>query len=131
MSRRQLEGESTVPIKCDTCRHCVLVEVPKFQFSPGTIPGTLQHVAVCKNELCTTEQIREMFPERHGMPLDMAREICNREGDGIFVHFEPKTPKAGAAFGESRSEFDLDRLGQTGQDNAAATRSMAAGGANA
>lgn len=37
------------------------------------------------------------------LPEDItaAREICNKEGDGIFVYFEPKTPTAGATFGQT------------------------------
>lgn len=26
---------------------------------------------------------------RQVLPLDTAREVCNKEGDGIFVYFEP------------------------------------------
>lgn len=111
--------------KCDSCKHCVSVEVPRFRFRPGSVEGKMQTVNVCKNELCTTEEIREQFPNRKGVPLDMAREICNKEGDGIFVYFEPKTPAAGASFGESRSEFERDRMGQTGQDNAEAMKAAA------
>ena len=88
-----------MPIKCESCKHCVSVKVPRFRFGKAIVSGDLQTVKVCKNHLCTTEDIREQFPDRHGMPLDMAREICDREGNGIFVHFEPKTPASGASFG--------------------------------
>lgn len=30
--------------------------------------------------------------------LDISRDICDREGDGHFVYFEPKHPQAGACF---------------------------------
>ena len=34
-------------------------------------------------------------------PLYFAREFCDREGDGVFVYFEPKEPHAGAAVEQS------------------------------
>ena len=90
-------------LKCETCRF----------LRTGPSPET---------SYCTSPEVNTEF---YGIKfaatsLPKAREICNKEGDGIFVHFEPKTPGNGAAFGESRREFELDRLGQTGQDNAAA-----------
>lgn len=36
--------------------------------------------------------------------IEFAREICDREGDGRFVYFEPKNPGGiGAAFGTPAS----------------------------
>lgn len=45
-----------------------------------------------KGETC----VRLELPES----LDEAREICNKEGDGIFVYFQPRDPQAGATFAE-------------------------------
>lgn len=30
--------------------------------------------------------------------IDTARDLCDKESDGIFVHYEPETPTAGVAF---------------------------------
>ena len=71
--------------------------------------------------------------------ISTARDLCDKEADGIFVYYEPESPSSGAAFeaetrpvgsvfnphGESRSEFERDRLGQTGYDNAKAMKAAA------
>lgn len=41
-------------------------------------------------------------PESQPVAIRPAREVCNKEGDGIFVYFEPSYPSAGAAFADRR-----------------------------
>lgn len=79
-------------LKCETCRYfgSKLVHIGEAQ----------RQIIFCTNDKCATDQVREMFPDRHGMPLDLARNTCDRESDGIFVHFEPKTPASGSAWRE-------------------------------
>lgn len=91
-----------MPKKCESCRHCVSEQIDNtpLVFIRGKQieqRSRLTHTIIyCANDKCATDQVREMFPDRKGVPLDMARQICDREGDGIFVYFEPKTPAAGA-----------------------------------
>lgn len=85
--------------KCESCRH--------YGTTPRGVNGILvpgladrsRHALAefCSNDRLTTADVREMFPNRLGVPLDYARSICDREGDGIFVYFEPKEPTAAAA----------------------------------
>lgn len=86
-----------MPKKCLSCRH----------FVENQITGNFED-AVCLH----TETVFNNVIE--------ARNICDREGDGHFVYFEPRDPEAGAAIGYTRAEFEADQLGQTGQDLAAA-----------
>ena len=37
----------------------------------------------------------------NSLPILTARGLCDKEGDGIFVYFEPKTPAAGVAFAKA------------------------------
>lgn len=115
-----------MPKKCESCRNY------RTTTGPATI-GRLRRDHFGDNiptiEVCSYFPVE---PYRCGeglvesMRLDQARDICDREGDGIFVYFEPKEPTSGAAFiGESRAEFERDRMGQTGQDNAAALKAAA------
>lgn len=75
---------------CESCRHYGSKVVHENE--------ARRLIRFCTNDLCTTDQVREQFPDRLGMPIDMAREICDREGDGFFVYYEPKDPSAGVAF---------------------------------
>ncbi len=71
-----------MPRKCDECKFYKSEAVHRNE--------AIRRLDYCTNAQCTTAQIREMFPDRKGVPLDIAREICNKEGDGIFVYFQPK-----------------------------------------
>ena len=138
-----------MPKKCETCRHHGTIDRgPKRILVPGLVDRSRNSlVELCSNHVLASDEIKEMFPDRHGLPLDYARNLCDREGDGIFVYYEPKRTwkdcpdcghtvfsdeihecrtRKGAAFGESRAEFERDRQGQTGHDNAA--KMAAAGG---
>lgn len=78
-----------MPNKCESCR---------FYGTEIVAAGENQRrIRFCTNPNTVTDKVREMFPDRRGVPLDMARDICDREGDGIFVYYEPKTPATGAA----------------------------------
>lgn len=71
---------------CENCRHYFQPFVEK-SFDD----------AVCGSP--AVQAIDDPQNESHFAPMIAnARDICNREGDGIFVHFEPKTPTAGATF---------------------------------
>lgn len=89
-----------MPKKCESCQHYrsepkrSLIVLNGVNTGQAVRSGVLEY---CTNDLCTTDEIREMFPDRKGLPLDMARDTCDRESNGVFVHFEPKTPTAGAA----------------------------------
>jgi len=85
-----------MPIKCEGCRY---FEQPTVIHEKSVRP--FRHVSVCTNKLCVPNYF-EIKPNFHGLNIDTAREICDREGDGIFVHFEPK-PSAGAAFATGTS----------------------------
>lgn len=70
-----------MPNKCESCRHFRLSR-PKGDFRNGT---------------CSSEQValtRTLMLTGAFLPISTAREICDREGDGIFVYFEPKEPTA-------------------------------------
>ncbi|MEQ1644253.1 MAG: hypothetical protein ABL959_12470, partial [Pyrinomonadaceae bacterium] len=90
------------------------------------VPGLADYsrntlVEFCSNDTLATDEVREMFPDRKGLPLDYARNLCDREGDGIFVHFEPKTPTAGAAFESPVQQFvQINRNVREGLKTAAA-----------
>lgn len=99
-------------LKCKDCRH--FEPSPTEVFFHGSCRNPRVHGPLTRSRSANVK-----------LDIVEAREICNKEGDGIFVHFEPKIPGNGAAFGESRREFELDRLGQTGQDNAAAFKAAA------
>lgn len=59
-----------MPIKCESCKHQrIWLDKP-----------------VCDQ------------PNAVAADLESSRLICDREGDGHFVYFEPKEPTAGAAF---------------------------------
>ena len=123
--------------KCLSCRHFG---------SDLSVNGPRPDIDVLLAGWCSAPaiaaQIRSAgYIVARGSEVDIltARELCDREGDGIFVNFEPESPSSGAAFeaetrpvgsvfnphGESRSEFERDRLGQTGEENAAAMRAAA------
>ena len=78
-----------MPRKCDSCIH---QRSQSLQVNSKKITGYY-----CVNHRCASDEVKEMFPHRYGVPLDMARDICDREGDGNFVYFEPRDPSAGAA----------------------------------
>jgi len=64
-----------MPIKCESC---------KFLKRGFAI------------QVCTSARTR--LVDGYDTIIGKAREICDREGDGIFVYFEPKDPTTGAAF---------------------------------
>ena len=103
-------------IKCESCRF--------FDKPNADAPS---ESARCLQVFVQTQRLKS--GARGWFTIDKDREICDREGNGHFVYFEPTTPTAGAAFaGESRAEFERDRMGQTGKNNAAAMKATAAGG---
>jgi len=67
-------------------------------------------VEFCSNDKLCSDEIKAMFPNRKGLPLDYAREICDRESDGHFVCFEPKEPTSGAAVQTARKPRALARV---------------------
>lgn len=73
-----------MPKKCESCRHFR----PAEQFEKS----------VCQNSRVINTQ---PYTSRSLMLINTARDICDKEGDGIFVHFEPKTPAAGQAFAKA------------------------------
>lgn len=79
-----------MPKKCESCR---FHSSKRSKLSIGEIA-----LVFCTNPIVASDEIKEMFPDRIGLPLDIAREVCDKEGDGIFVYFEPVTPAAGATF---------------------------------
>lgn len=52
------------------------------------------------SEFCTNVAVGDLPTENHELfpRLNIARESCDREGDGHFVYFTPKDPQAGACF---------------------------------
>jgi hypothetical protein len=71
--------------KCDSCRH-------RKESDQGLLGTAIR----CANPVILKLAYTTKMPASD-MPLTYAREICNKEGDGIFVYFEPKTPASGAA----------------------------------
>lgn len=87
-----------MPQKCESCRFYGTDDHGATRvLIPGRADRSL-HIPVefCTNDLLCSDDIKQIFPNRKGLPLDYARTICNREDDGHFVYFEPKTPTAGA-----------------------------------
>ena len=72
-----------MPKKCEECRH----------YKPSGLARGFWN-GFCASP--TILNIREVVMSN--LSIRYAREICDREGDGIFVHFEPKCPTAGACF---------------------------------
>lgn len=66
--------------KCERCRH-FRSDRNRRGFEAG---------------VCTSSSIAI-----NSLPILDAREICDKEGDGIFVYFEPKTPAAGVVFAKA------------------------------
>lgn len=87
----------TPPIakKCDGCRFYGVKSVHERE--------AMRAIRFCTSPKTVTTEVERMFPDRLGVPLDMAREICDREGDGFFVYFEPKEPTRGV--GNPHSEI--------------------------
>ena len=77
--------------KCESCRH---------YFSDPAIPG----VEVCGSE----DVLGQMVGVAEAIELSFGREICDREGDGHFVYFEPieVDPSAGATFQSGSSDWN-------------------------
>lgn len=85
-----------MPKKCDSCRHH-----GSYTYSVGTSSSIgsrsfQQTVEICKNDLVLTRDERNLFPDRHGTPLDLVLQRCNPNNGTRFTYFEPKTPAAGA-----------------------------------
>lgn len=70
-----------MPKKCESCK-----------FYQPCVP-----VNVCTNEHIKQSADKDFVTLNYFVEINPAREICNREGDGIFVYFEPTVPIAGAA----------------------------------
>lgn len=66
-------------MKCQSCPHYVQPFIEKGPFD-----------ALCGHT--TIHEIADPDYENHfKIEIEVAREICDREGDGIFVYFEPRT----------------------------------------
>lgn len=76
-----------MPKKCEGCRHFKPAE--GGQFTDG------------RCDSLDVSNTRPYWKRRGPVLITIAREICDKEGDGIFVHFEPKTPAAGRAFAKA------------------------------
>lgn len=77
-----------MPRKCESCRH--FIETKKGQ-----------KIHFFSNQCSRSEIVDEIFPtslchKQLSAGVDLARDICDREGDGHFVYFEPRDPSAGA-----------------------------------
>lgn len=72
--------------KCENCRFFV------------PLPGNIWEVAKCLSPDVVNDALeRDPDINPRWVPYIMdARSICDREGDGRFVHFEPRDPSAGA-----------------------------------
>lgn len=70
-----------MPKKCESCRHYTAYKIPKGD-------GECSQPIIGATAPCNLGRLR----------ITAAREICNKEGDGHFVYFEPKDPATGAAF---------------------------------
>ena len=87
-------------IKCECCRFygkddrgATRVLVPGMADRSPNIP-----VEFCSNDLLCSNEIKQTFPNRKGLPLDYAVNICKSEASGHLLFFEPKHPQAGACF---------------------------------
>jgi len=95
--------------KCEKC---------KFYFGDSQEPF---EKGVCASPIV----IGTFGVEAEAMDITAAREMCDREGDGHFVYFEPLTPAAGAAFelscnlecGHSIEEHAVFDAGVRGEPN--------------
>jgi hypothetical protein len=53
---------------------------------------------------CASQQVMRVFCQATSpmtyatLGIGLARELCDREGDGHFVYFEPKDPESGSPF---------------------------------
>ncbi len=75
-----------ISMKCEYCRF--------FDNGPSGFDS-----GICKNE-----QVLNITGDWIAALINDARNICDREGDGHFVYFEPKYPQAGAAFVQTTLE---------------------------
>lgn len=81
-------------LKCESCRY----------FSAEWKLGHFRSI-IAGNQRCEAPSVLKAFnrPTYHQtqrLAIMLARDICDREGDGRFVYFEPRDtePSAGAAF---------------------------------
>lgn len=74
--------------KCEQCRHHKPAQ--KFTQSECTNPKVVQ----IQTELNKAPGTRYLDSDK--LPILRARYLCDREGDGIFIHYEPKDPESGA-----------------------------------
>ena len=65
-----------MPKKCESC---------KYYRNYGNVPF--------EKGICTSQKT-------WNANIVLARDECDKEGNGTFVHYEPKTPTAGATFGQ-------------------------------
>ena len=71
-----------MPKKCESCRY--FRNLTDWDFNYGA---------------CVSEAVLgEMVGSADAIDILSGRKICDREADGIFVHFEPIEPTAGAIF---------------------------------
>jgi hypothetical protein len=86
--------------KCDTCRHLGSLSSPPARGGVAPASGDGVVGAARRTEIifefCQSPAIRSELrdfgygPARGYEPdIDTARQLCDREGAGIFVHFEP------------------------------------------
>jgi hypothetical protein len=88
--------QTAQPRKCESCRHFVDYgsNLMDFCSNPKVVPS--DHPWATRG-LWPLEK----DPMLDAAGLETARDICDRESNGIFVYFEPKTPTAGATFQSS------------------------------
>jgi hypothetical protein len=85
-------------LKCESCRHHgTHNHGDKRVLVPGATDWS-RHTPVhfCSNDALASDEVKEMFPNRKGLPLDYARGLCDKEHDGHFAYFEPKEIKEAA-----------------------------------
>jgi len=99
--------------KCDTCRHFE----PVFY-----VIGADGQSTTCRQPTIT---LTACLPF---VPLNQARDICDREGDGHFVYFEPIQPEAGAALEISDFKSQIPASGFVQITREPTAKAMSAGG---
>ena len=69
-----------MPNKCESCR--------------------FQKTDSFESDMCASPDVNAAFSghKKAMLSLGTARDICDRESNGIFVYFEPKEPSTGATF---------------------------------
>jgi hypothetical protein len=84
-----------MPKKCESCKHY----------------GNLSSDGKFENGFCNSRALAVSSGlQGRSIPITLGREICDVEGDGIFVHFEPKTPVSGVGFDIDGAIPDISRV---------------------